>query len=936
MMIMSPLKSLIAAFALSGSLLALAAVAQTAQKPNRSAGFEVIKDNCLRCHNGQLKSGGIDLSAMEAALKTGAIRTPNWEESRVWQQVKIGKMPPTGKLPDVQIKQLSEWLKQGAIYPHSTAVQEKPLWSFQPIKTPAVPKTKYDTLAKNPVDRFVFAEMTRQKLTPSPEADKRTLIRRVTIDLTGLPPTPQEIAAFLADKSPNAYEKLVDRLLASPAYGERWARHWLDVVRFGESTGYEQNHVRPTAWYYRDWAIRAFNQDLPFADFVTQQLAGDVVGKGNPQIETATGYLVAGIHDTVGIQTEEGTRQQRSNDLDDLVSTTSAAFLGMTVGCARCHDHKFDPIPQKDYYRLMAAFAGVRHGERPLGEPDEQAREAQEKLRIQITQASNQINAMDNTARERIAAQREPNANRPAVNARRNEDSFAPVMAKFVRFTVLATRDKTEPCLDELQIYADKTEGNVALASTGAKATASSLLPGYAVHQIPHLNDGKWGNDWSWISQTPGTGWAQIELPRPMDVTRVVWSRDAGEIPRFDDRLPIAYRIEVSLDSKTWQTVSTEAGRAAFGDYIHPDRLLAALTDAEKKRRADLIKERQTAKDALAKMTSGMMAYIGQFSAPDTIHLLNRGDVMQRGEEVAPGGLTKLAVLSGELSLKNPASEAERRLELARWITRQDNPLSARVFVNRVWQHHLGRGIVATPSDFGRNGSLPTHPALLDWLARDFIRNGGRIKRLHRMLVTSYTYRQSNADNPKNSARDAGNVYLWRMPLQRMEAEAVRDAILQTSGKLDRRMGGAGYALFKYTVVNIGIYEPLEEYGPETWRRGIYQTSVRAVQDDLLGTFDLPECSLRAPKRENTTTALQALCLLNGSFMTQQADFFAERVLSETKNGDTAPQVQHAFRLAFGRPPTIAEARGAVGLVRSHGLNSLCRALLNANEFLYY
>ena len=921
----------------SFALLTLAVIARPGEQPPVSSeGFAVVKENCLRCHNGQVKSGGIDLSTKGAALQTGAINPKNSVLSRAWIQVKTGKMPPTGKLSDASIRAVEKWILAGAVYPQTSAKHaESPLWSFQPITKPQVPKTQYDALAKNAVDRFVFAEMVKQNITPSAPADKRTLLRRVSVDLTGLPPTAQEVVAFLADSSPNAYEKVVDRLLASPAYGERWGRHWLDVVRFGESTGYEQNHVRPTAWHYRDWVIRAFNEDKPFADFVTEQLAGDVVGRGNPNIETGTGFLVAGIHDTVGIQTEEGTRQQRSNDLDDMVATTSAAFLGMTVACARCHDHKFDPIPQKDYYRIMAAFAGVKHGERNLSELDDKTRDAQEALRIQITQATNRINAIDGTARERIAKQNGTERARPAVTSRRSEDTFAPTRAKFVRFTVLATSDGAESCLDELQIFAQGSEGNLALASNGAKATASSLLSGYVEHQISHLNDGRFGNEFSWISASKGTSWAQIELPRLYSVNRMVWSRDGSEIPRFDDRLPVAYRIELSLDGKQWQTASTEAGRAPKGDYIHPDRLLAVLTDAEKDQRKALIGERQKQKDALAKITSGTMAYIGQFGTPDPIYLLNRGDVMQRTELMEPAGLTRLAKLPGDLPLKPNASDAERRLALAHWITAPENPLAARVFVNRIWQHHFGVGIVATPSDFGRNGTPPTHPALLDYLAQDFGANGGKIKRLHKLLVTSYIYCQSNADNPKNSARDAGNLYLWRMSLRRMEAEAVRDSILQTSGKLDRRMGGAGYPLFKYKIVNVGIYDTLDEYTPETWRRSVYQQYVRAVQDDLLGSLDLPECSLRAPKRDNTTTALQALSLLNGNFVTQQAGFFAERV-TQSAGADVNAQAAQAFRCAFGRTPTAKETQGAVQLIRAYGLPALCRALLNANEFLYY
>ncbi|HZP85029.1 MAG TPA: DUF1549 domain-containing protein, partial [Chthonomonadaceae bacterium] len=464
-----------------------------APEPLALQAAKLMQARCVACHNVKVKSGGIDLSSRESALAGGAFTPGDAERSKVVRMTRAGKMPPTGKLPEAETALLARWIAEGAPWSASAQSQESPLWSLLPVRRPAVPRTRYDALAQNPIDRFVFARLAAAGLRPAPPADKRTLLRRVTMDLTGLPPTPAERDAFLKDTRPDAYTKVVDRLLASPAYGERWGRHWLDVVRYGESHGYEQNHLRPNAWPYRDYVIRAFNQDKPYPQFIAEQLAGDVLGKGDPDVGAATGFLVAGIHDTVGIQTEEGTRQQRANDLDDIVSTTGAAFLGLTVGCAKCHDHKFDPIPQRDYYRLTACFAGVRHGERSLVTAAEQAQAKRETeaLSSRIQTLANQINALDTQARESVLRQSgKPAGTRPAVNARRNVDDFPPVQARFVRFTVLATRDGTEPCLDELQIFGADTERNLALASAGAKATASSLLPGFAIHQIEHLNDG--------------------------------------------------------------------------------------------------------------------------------------------------------------------------------------------------------------------------------------------------------------------------------------------------------------------------------------------------------------------------------------------------------------------------------------------------------------
>lgn len=831
----------------------------------------LLSGRCLSCHNSEKKSGDLDLSTRASALAAGVISPQDPLKNRLVHVVATGKMPPAGKLAPEEVALLRQWIGAGAAYPRAKLeplrVSDQPLWSLQPLKRPNPPRTPFDSLAKTPIDSFVFAQLAAKGLRPSKPASRAEWLRRVTVDLTGLPPTPADVNAFLADRSGTAFENVVDRLLASKAYGERWGLQWLDVVRYGESHGYEQNHIRPSAWPYRDYVIKSFNDDKPYDQFIKEQLAGDVIGKGNPDAEVGTGFLVAGVHDTVGNQTEEGTRLQRATDLDDMVATTAETFLALTAGCAKCHDHKFDPIPQKDYYRLAAVFAGVRHGERDIPAAG--------------------------------SATRLPGF---AVQGPRRSEQFAPVTAKFVRFNILSTADGSEPCLDELEVYGPTGNANLALSSTGAKAAASSLLPGYPIHQIERLNDGKLGNSWSWIGNERGTGWAQIELPAPTAIGRVVWSRDAAPEARFLDRQADAWRIDVSDDGKTWKPVVTRE------------------------------------KEALRTALVVRRAYIGTFSEADPIFVLRRGDVMQRTDAVGPAALSRFPGYDGELfkaAKSTEPTEGERRVALANWIANPKNPLTARVMVNRIWQGHFGRGLVGTPSDFGHNGEKPSHPQLLDWLSNSFIDGSWKMKQLHKLICLSYTYRQSSAADAKGMATDAGNQFLWRMPLRRMEAEAVRDAILATSGKLSQKMGGPSFQLFKYRIVNVAIYEPLEQYGPETWRRSVYRQAARGIRDDLLGTFDCPESAQRTPRRPSTTTALQALSLLNGPFMTQQAAFLADRVQADAGKEPEA-QATRAFRLAYGHDPDGDDRKAAAELIRKHGLPALCRALMNSNEFLYY
>ena len=834
-------------FFLTGGLaLVLATGGQAAQSPQAR---QVLKQRCQSCHSGTQPAGGLDFTKAETVQKHAA---------RAVKAAMEGRMPPSGKLSTTE---------QAAL----KGLVQLP-WSFAPLKKPPVPTTPFDKLAQNPLDRFLFQTLAAKGLKPAPPASRKELLRRVTYDLTGLPPTLAELTAFERDTKPGAYERVVDRLLASPAYGERWARPWLDVVRFGESNGYERNLLRENAWPYRDWVVKALNTDLPYARFVTAQLAGDVTGE-----RAATGFLVAGCHDDVPSPLEELSRLQRASDLDDIVATTSEAFLGLTVGCARCHDHKFDPITQRDYYRLQAVFSGVRHGERtltPPGQPD-QAQALLRQARLKTVPLE-------------------------AINSFGNADPFSPVTARFVRFTVLATRDGSEPCLDEL----------TAVGPSGpvpAKATASSLLPGYPIHQIAHLSDNKLGNEFSWISNERGAGWAQLELDQETQIDRVFWGRDGTG--KLTDRTPSRYKIEVSRDGVAWTTVATQIGRgAAAGPSAEQEALL---------------------RKALP-LLQGQSAYVGRFMEPEPVYLLARGDVMQRGAELKPGALEALGG-----ALKTGDDEPTRRTALAAWLTEPNHPLTWRVAVNRVWQGHFGVGLSSTASDFGKNGEKPSHPELLDWLARTFQESGGRFKPLHKLIVTSYAYRQSAATYPAGVRADADNRLLWRGPLRRLDAEGLWDSILTVSGKLDRSVGGPPYRLFTYRQENIAFYGPAASYGPETWRRGLYRMNVRAVRDNLLACFDCPETAQRNPKRATTVTPLQALTLLNGRFVREQAAFFAERVKKDAgPNPDL--QIATAWQYAFGRLPTPEERKLARPLLLSDGLPALCRALFNANEFLYY
>lgn len=889
----------------------------------------LLKGHCLKCHNPIDKQAGLDLTTQKNAWAGGesgeVIKPGAPDDSLLLERVQDGEMPPDEKLTAEEVAQLQQWIKGGAAYPHDIHYEikraGKNFWTLKPpirSEPPAIPNPDWP---RNTLDRFIAAKLAEQKLTPSPEVDRRTYLRRVKFDLLGLPPTPEELTGFENDKSSDAYEKLVDGFLMSPHYGERWGRHWLDVVRFGESHGYETNQLRYNAWPYRDYVIRSFNADTPYTQFILEQLAGDIVGKGNPDIEIATAYLVGGTHDVVGNQTPDGKAKQRNDDLDDMIATTGYTFLGLTLGCARCHDHKFDPILQKDYYGLQAIFAGVQHTERVIQQPDDPQRQQQAaEVIAQLGGLDRQLDQFEPLAAVTNAAEKK----RPAVNSRRNIERFSPVAAKFVRLTIKATSDSSQPCIDELEIYtAEASPRNVALASGGAVASASSVLPGHAIHQIAHLNEGQLGNSHSWISNEGGTGWVQIDLPQPQTIERIVWGRDREE--KYKDRLPTDYVVDVAVEPGQWQTVATSRDRAVMGATS-----ATTVNDVQTAERQALQKQRDQLTTRLAELSKLPTVYAGTFQQPGPTYLLQRGDGMLKGPEVPP---STVRAFGGEILDKN-LPEHERRLALARWIGSERNPLTARVLVNRVWHYHFGQGIVNTPNDFGYNGGRPSHPELLDWLATEFMAQGWQWKPLHRMIVLSATYRQSSAGRPDALAVDAGNRLLWRFPPRRLEAEVIRDTVLSVTGKLDLTMGGPGYNVWEKNTNYVTIFKYREELGPETFRRMVYQFKPRAQQDATFGVFDCPDASFSMPRRFASTTALQALNLLNGSFMLTQAQFFAER-LQRDAGSEVPKQIRRAFQIAFLREPTSAELTTAEKLIGQHGLPAFCRALLNSNELIF-
>ncbi len=745
----------VASFALAGA----PARAEAPEGPPASAAaafFEskvrpVLVGSCLQCHGAKKQRGDLRLDSRAALLQGGergpAVVPGDPDHSLLIQAVRHAhddlKMPPNKRLSDADVQALAAWVKGGAAWPEGAAsarLREERPWAFRPLRQ-VEPPPDANGWSAIPVGRFVLAKLRERGLRPAPPADKRTLIRRVTFDLTGLPPTPEEIDAFLADAAPGAYERLVERLLASPRYGERWGRHWLDVARYADTGGFEADHNYPNAWRYRDYVIRALNADKPFDRFLQEQVAGDELWPGDRDAVTATGLYCVG---PVLPESASAVGQLEQEWLTDAADTTGAAFLGLTFGCARCHDHKYDPLTQKDYYGLEAVFAA---SDRPF--PD--------KVRVLRVKALNGLL------------------------------SDAPVPKEVLND------------------------------------------PRCTVH-----TEGK-------------TGFHLFHRDRPLEVRRLA--------------------------------------------------------------RGELSKAREVVGPAV----------------PAVLPLAGRGPDFSR---VAP---------------------EKRRAELARWLTSADCPLTARVIVNRVWGWHFGQALARTPNDFGAQGEPPTHPELLDWLARDLVEHGWSLKHLHRRILLSETYRMRSAADGPGLRVDADNRLLWHFPRRRLEGEAIRDAMLACAGTLNGKPFGppAVPPLGKEELT--GLFDargkwPVTKDATEHTRRSVYLLVRRTFVYPLFAAFDPPELMTSCPRRAPTVVPTQALTLLNSPVADQQSAAFARRLLRECGT-DPERAVGRAWVLAFGRPPQQQEAEHAAAFLRERtaahrgkaeeALAELCLALNNANEFVY-
>jgi mono/diheme cytochrome c family protein len=921
----------------------------------------VLVEHCYSCHSAEAKKlkGNLYLDSKAGWEKGGdsgeAVIVPGKPEAslliRTVQHLEEDmKMPPKKpKLPDAVIADLVTWVKMGAPDPRDGAKLEakrgdKSWWSLQPLAK---------QFAHDSIDGFVTAQLAEKKLTLNPPADPRALIRRMTYDVSGLPPTVEEVEAFAKAHQANsrqAIEALVDRLLASPRYGERWGRHWLDVIRFGESNGFERNFVIDDLWPFRDYVIKSINDDKPFNQFIAEHLAGDVIGKDSPQMEVGSAFLVAGPYDDVGNQDVVAQKNIRAATLDDLITATSGAFLGLTVNCARCHNHKFDPIPTEDYYRLRAAFEGITHGRRVVAtkEQREAFTAATRPLSVELSQLEAERDKLDDAIEARAkAAFATIKPTRPKIDQHGTNETFSPVEARYLKFVIHsltgdhqgAAKGKREGGqggkLTEFQVWsADQPDRNVALASNGTtaegakSATAEDFPEAYGPQ---YCIDGLLGE--AWFIGNPAV--LTLTFAKPEKINRITFINARGDRDTDESKVrgstPCEYEVQVSTDGKTWTTVASDEGREPWTPAHGIAHARRTVTTAEEGQQlATVEKQLAQVRAKLRAVPALPQMWVGNTAQPKEPTFVHKGgDPMKPGEAVVPASLSVLDQVMKPYELKPDADEGQRRLALAKWITSDDNPLTPRVLANRVWQHHFGTGLVDTPSDFGFLGSKPTHPELLDYLASRLVANGWKLKALHREILLSQTYLQSSENREDAAKEDKDARLLWRFPPRRLSAEELRDTMLTVAGKLQLEpMGGPGFRLYRYLANNVSTYVPLDTHGPETYRRAVYHQNARASVVDVLNDFDLPDIAFAAPKRANTTTPLQALTLLNHSFTLDMAKALAARI----QNGDAVTQ---AYRFTFQRKPTAKEREAATKLIATNGTEAFCRALLNANELLY-
>jgi hypothetical protein len=977
-----------------GILLIFLGVASAAAAP---PDFDVqiaplLAARCLDCHSGAEPKGELDLSRAVAAAKGGetgpAVVSGSLEKSLLWERVAADEMPPKKPLSDPEKQLLREWIAAGAkwgsdpIDPFrftTTARAGYDWWSLQPIKRVSAPKVKNQAAVKNDIDRFVIAKLESIPLAVSPAADRRTLIRRLSFDLIGLPPAPEEVENFVNDASPEAYAKLVNRLLDSPHYGERWARHWLDIVHFGESDGLEYDRMRPNAWPYRDWVINAFNRDLPFDQFARLQIAGDILQPGDPEAITAAGFLIHGAHDNLMPAGDVMRQIMRQDELEDIVGLVGQTFLGLTVHCARCHDHKFDPITSQDYYRLASSLAGVKRGDRQLP-----SRPVPDELPKRLSTLREELKQSGEAARRKIA-ERSGDIARPdpleallrwefdqpsddlkleggaklvdgalvvdgkqayALTKPIEKDIREKTLEVWIKLDNLEQRGGAAISLQTLDggafdaiVFGEREPGRWMAGSEGfvrskpLEGPEENLAKSEAVHfAIVYVADGTitaYRNGELYGKPYKSSGPATFSAGKAQVVFGLRHSPAGGN-------KMLAGRIErAALYDRALSAEEVANSAAAAGNVVTPAQLVAAMTKEERSRYEQLSKVIAELDGKLARLTNAVVYTIKPEQPPGPSHVLLRGSPVAKGEVVSPGGIASLKFASSEFELEPTSPEGDRRRKLAEWIARDDNPLFARTIVNRLWHYHFGRGLIETPNDLGFNGGHPSHPELLDYLASELIASKWSLKHLHRLIVSSATYQQSSLPRAECLQADKDNRLLWRYSPHRLEAESVRDAVLSVAGELNSQVGGPSFQDFRpYENHNAQYYEPIDPVGPQFHRRSIYRMWARGGKSPLLDSLDCPDPSTMTPKRGSTTTPLQALAMLNNSFLLRMADDMAARVQKDAGE-DTQKQVERAFELAYSRPAKDEERIIAAKFVQRNGLAAFCRVLLNTNGFLY-
>lgn len=866
-------------------------------------------------------------------------------------------------------------------------------WSLQPLKESVAVPEVVDPVrrewARNEIDHFVLRKLTANQLAPSPPADPRVLVRRLYIDLLGLPPEPAQVAAFLKDPSEAAYRKLVDELLGSPHFGERWARHWLDVVRYGESDGFERNRPRNDAWHYRDWVINSFNEDRPYDEFVRLQIAGDLV-PGGLNGTAATGFLVAGVHNTVVGSSEEMKRLARQDELEEIAGAIGQTFLGLTVNCARCHDHKYDPISTEEYYRFISAIDGVRHGGRQVTLEDHSEKIAVFTKRIEAL--SKEIAERDGKARAAIREQRknEPKTKAPArlpeaFAVWTFEKGFDDESGRFQGQAVGQPRVENGALIVDGQSFVKTTRlnkefGEKTLAAWvqlegddqrgGGIVTMAANGGGFDAIVYGEKDPKRWmaGSEGFKRTESFGGDEEREATGQPVFVA-ITYSAD-GTITGYRNGQPYgkSYRKdlrtfgadeshllfglrhepaggtqflrgridEVRLFDRALSPKEVAALGGVVTNFVSEEDLLAVLTPAERELREKQQKELKATQEHRQRLQGGrkVTLYAVQSGGPSVMKIHVRGSVKEFGDEVAPGALSAVSGSSADFGIAKNAPDRSRRLKMAEWVASPDNPLLARVMVNRIWHYHFGHGMVKTPSDLGFNGGIPSHPDLLEWLSIKFRESGFRMKQLHRDIVLSATYRQSSRLSSSAFRMDADNRLLWRHSPRRVEAEVLRDGILISAGVLDRKLGGPGFKDHTMKEEGTAFYFPLDKEDASFNRRTIYRFNPRGDRSALLDTFDCPDPSAAAPERGVTTTPLQALSLMNNPFVLRMAGHFAKRLEREAGK-DPKAQVRLAWQVAVSRPPDATEEAVSLRVIEKHGLAVLCRAIWNTNEFVY-